>query len=97
MSEILTVGEILVEIMREKPGVGLDAEDVFIGPFASGAPAIFIDAVANLDLIEQTLRVLGILGGLVEVSVDLFGEFNFGFHAESLLRWRRWTVTLSDR
>lgn len=48
MIEILTVGEILVEIMREKVGIGLDKTDTFMGPFASGAPAIFIDTVANL-------------------------------------------------
>ena len=48
MLEILTVGEILVEIMREKVGIGLGDADTFRGPFASGAPAIFIDTVANL-------------------------------------------------
>ena len=48
MIEILTVGEILVEIMREKVGIGLDKTDTFMSPFASGALAIFIDTVANL-------------------------------------------------
>lgn len=65
MAEILTVGEILVEIMREKPGIGLEAEDIFIGPFASGAPAIFIDAVANLG------HSAAIVGG---VGDDEFGH-----------------------
>jgi hypothetical protein len=38
---IVSVGEVLVEIMR--PGVGqpLDQAGDFRGPFASGAPAIF--------------------------------------------------------
>ena len=48
MVEILTAGEILAEIMREKTGIGLDRADTFRGPFASGAPAIFIDTVAKL-------------------------------------------------
>ena len=48
MAEILTVGEILVEIIRGKVGIGLDESTTFKGPFASGAPAIFIDTVANL-------------------------------------------------
>jgi sugar/nucleoside kinase (ribokinase family) len=65
MAEILTVGEILVEIMREKPGVGLDSEDIFIGPFPSGAPANFIDAVANLG------HSAAIVGG---VGNDDFGQ-----------------------
>jgi sugar/nucleoside kinase (ribokinase family) len=34
--------------MREKPGVSLGDTDIFRGPFASGAPAIFIDAAAML-------------------------------------------------
>jgi tagatose kinase len=48
MMEILTVGEILVEVMREKTDVGLGEIENFKGPFISGAPAIFIDTVANL-------------------------------------------------
>ena len=65
MPEILTVGEILVEIMRENVGVGLDKADIFKGPFASGAPAIFIDAVANLG------HESAIVGG---VGNDDFGK-----------------------
>jgi sugar/nucleoside kinase (ribokinase family) len=48
MAEILTVGEILVEIMREEVGIDLDETATFKGPFVSGAPAIFIDTVAKL-------------------------------------------------
>ena len=65
MVEILTAGEILVEIMREKVGTGLDETDRFVGPFASGAPAIFIDAVANLG------HVAAMIGG---VGNDDFGD-----------------------
>ena len=73
MAQILTVGEILVEIMREKPGVGLDAEDIFIGPFASGAPAIFIDTVANLG---HSAAIVGGVGNdeFGQVCLDRFRE-----------------------
>lgn len=48
MIEILTVGEILVEIMRPEIGIPLDIPGSFKGPYPSGAPAIFIDTVAKL-------------------------------------------------
>lgn len=46
--KIITIGEMLVEIMRKEEGVSLEQPADFIGPFPSGAPAIFIDAVAKL-------------------------------------------------
>ncbi|MCL2570855.1 MAG: sugar kinase [Defluviitaleaceae bacterium] len=46
--KIWTMGEILVEIMRPKPNMPLDKTGVFMGPYPSGAPAIFIDTVARL-------------------------------------------------
>ncbi len=48
MKKIITIGEILVEIMATEPGHGFRAAIPLIGPFASGAPAIFIDQVARL-------------------------------------------------
>ena len=48
MIEILTAGEILVEIMRPKIGIPLYITGPFRGPFVSGAPAIFIDTVSRL-------------------------------------------------
>ena len=65
MAEILTAGEILVEIMREEVGISLNTTDSFRGPFASGAPAIFIDTVAKLG------HEAAIIGG---VGDDEFGE-----------------------
>jgi tagatose kinase len=65
MVEILTAGEILVEVMREKPGISLANTGIFMGPFASGAPAIFIDAVAMLG------HDAAIVGG---VGNDDFGD-----------------------
>lgn len=44
----LTFGEILVEIMATLPGHGFDRPLDLRGPFASGAPAIFIDQCARL-------------------------------------------------
>lgn len=48
--QIVSMGELLVEIMREKIDEPLAVKGTFVGPFASGAPAIFIDAVARLGL-----------------------------------------------
>jgi len=48
MSDVWTMGELLVEIMRPKKGMTLGETGPFIGPFPSGAPGIFIDTVARL-------------------------------------------------
>ena len=65
MIEILTIGELLAEIMRPKKDIPLDKIDTFKGPFASGAPAIFIDTAANLG------HKSAIIGG---VGNDEFGK-----------------------
>jgi tagatose kinase len=65
MTGIWTMGEILVEVMRPHPGMGLDQVGEFIGPFPSGAPAIFIDTAARLG------HRAGIIGG---VGADDFGK-----------------------
>lgn len=65
MPEVITVGEILVEIMRKKRGIPFNKPADFIGPFPSGAPAIFADAVAKLGMSS------GIVGG---VGGDGFGD-----------------------
>jgi len=46
--KVLTVGEILVEIMATTKGDGFREAQPLIGPFPSGAPAIFIDQVGRL-------------------------------------------------
>jgi len=46
--KIVTLGEILVEIMAVERGQSFRAPGTLIGPFPSGAPAIFIDQVAKL-------------------------------------------------
>ena len=48
MTEIWTMGELLVEIMRPERDLPLDRVGPFLGPFPSGAPGIFIDTVARL-------------------------------------------------
>ncbi len=48
MSDVWTMGELLVEIMRPKAGMSLAEAGTFLGPFPSGAPGIFIDTVARL-------------------------------------------------
>lgn len=65
MAGIWAMGEILVEIMRPKPGIPFEKTDKFLGPFPSGAPAIFIDTVARLE------HEAGIIGG---VGKDGFGR-----------------------
>jgi sugar/nucleoside kinase (ribokinase family) len=46
--EVAAVGELLVEVMRAAVGVPLSRPGEFLGPYPSGAPAIFADAAARL-------------------------------------------------
>lgn len=46
--EILALGEALVEVMRTRVDDPLDKALEFVGPFPSGAPAIFADQAARL-------------------------------------------------
>ena len=59
MAEIITLGEILVEIMRPDAGQPLDRPGEFRGPFASGAPAIFAVAAARLGLDTAFIGAIG--------------------------------------
>ena len=65
MSEIWTMGEMLVEIMRPRPEMQLYEAGEFLGPYPSGAPAIFIDTAARLG------HSAGLIGG---VGADDFGK-----------------------
>jgi sugar/nucleoside kinase (ribokinase family) len=83
---VMSVGEILVEVMREERGVALDVPGSFRGPFASGAPAIFAGAAARLggrsrlvavrgrdrfgSLCESRLRELGVDVGRLRTAND---------------------------
>lgn len=63
----VTVGEILVEIMAITTGEGFLSPQALVGPFASGAPAIFIDQVARMG---------GSCGIVAAVGDDDFGRLN---------------------
>lgn len=65
MAEVWVMGELLCEIMRPDVDTPLDSAGTFLGPFPSGAPAIFIDTVARLG------HTAGIIGG---VGRDDFGK-----------------------
>ncbi|MBZ9708258.1 sugar kinase [Mesorhizobium sp. ESP7-2] len=67
MKKLVCAGEILVEIMAERIGQSFRAPGPLIGPFPSGAPAIFIDQAARL----------GQPAGLIAaVGDDDFGHLN---------------------
>ena len=67
MKAILTIGEILVEIMATERGEGFLEPVKLIGPFPSGAPAIFIDQAARFG---QPAAMIGCVGD------DDFGRVN---------------------
>lgn len=67
MPEIMTIGEILVEFIAEKRDQPFNTPGQFLGPYPSGAPAIFIDQVGRLG------RSCGMFGC---VGDDGFGELN---------------------
>jgi hypothetical protein len=64
---LVTIGEILVEIIATTVGAGFREPQPLIGPFPSGAPAIFIDQVAKLG------APCGMIGA---VGDDDFGRLN---------------------
>lgn len=64
---ILTIGEILVEIMATTRGSGFREPLALLGPFPSGAPAIFIDQAARFG---QPCAMIGCVGD------DDFGRLN---------------------
>lgn len=59
MPEIITLGEVLVEIMRPSVGQPLDEVGTFKGPYPSGAPAIFAVAAARLGLDTGFIGAVG--------------------------------------
>ncbi|RLG18941.1 sugar kinase [Nanoarchaeota archaeon] len=57
--DVITIGECLVEIMRNKRDVPHDVPGTYLGPYPSGAPAIFIDACARLGLKAGIIGAVG--------------------------------------
>jgi len=64
---IFTIGEIVVEILAVTPGDGFREAQPLIGPYPSGAPAIFIDQLARQGM------ACGIISA---VGDDDFGKLN---------------------
>ena len=58
MKSIWTMGEMIVEIMRPRAEMPHGVTDVYMGPYASGAPAIMISAAARMGAKS------GIIGGV---------------------------------
>ena len=67
MKKVITIGEILAEIMATELGDGFLEPISLVGPFPSGAPAIFIDQVSKLG---QPCGLIGCVGE------DDFGRLN---------------------
>lgn len=65
MPQIVSIGEALVEIMRPGRDQPLDRPGEFLGPYPSGAPAIFADAATRLG------ADVGFVGA---VGRDAFGD-----------------------
>jgi sugar/nucleoside kinase (ribokinase family) len=63
----VVIGEILVEIMALEPGLGFLEPLQLVGPYPSGAPAIFID---------QCAKIGGKAGIVASVGDDDFGRIN---------------------
>ena len=56
---IVTIGEILVEVMATTLGDGFLEPQPLVGPFPSGAPAIFIDQVGKLGAEAAIVSAVG--------------------------------------
>ncbi|NND71083.1 MAG: sugar kinase [Rhodothermales bacterium] len=59
MGKVTAVGEILVEMMSTEPGHGFTEPQTILGPYPSGAPAIFIDQVAKLGVATSIVGSVG--------------------------------------
>jgi sugar/nucleoside kinase (ribokinase family) len=75
--DVISLGEILVEIMRRDLDVPHNVSGVYVGSYPSGAPAIFIDAAAKLGATSGFIGVVGedefgelLLNRLKEDGVD---------------------------
>jgi sugar/nucleoside kinase (ribokinase family) len=67
---VIALGELLVEVMRQGVDQPLSQSGEFIGPFPSGAPAIFADAVARLGV---STGFVGVIGASAAGEADAFG------------------------
>jgi len=80
MAQIVTLGEILVEMVATVPDQGFRHPGSFAGPYPSGAPAIFIDQAARMGASTAMLGCVGrddfgrcVLDRLSRDGVDIGG------------------------
>ena len=59
MMDIVTIGEILVEILTEKTGQVFYRPGTLLGPYPSGAPAIFIDQASRMGARSAIIAKVG--------------------------------------
>lgn len=57
--DVLTIGEVIVEFARKGRGMPHYETGEYVGPFPSGAPAIFIDAASRLGLKSAIIGAVG--------------------------------------
>lgn len=67
MYDIITIGEILVEVLTREVGQELSQPGVLLGPYPSGAPAICIDQVGRMGVKSAIIA---------KVGRDDFGKLN---------------------
>lgn len=67
MYEIITIGEILAEVLTKEVGQELSRPGVLLGPYPSGAPAICIDQVGRMGVRSAIIA---------KVGKDDFGKLN---------------------
>lgn len=60
--EVITSGEILVEIMRKGTKHSFLEPGIFLGPYPSGAPAIFISAVSRISQKKVKAGIVSAVG-----------------------------------
>ncbi len=68
--EVISIGNLLVEVMRTDLDQPLDRPGTFAGPFPSGDTPIYIDAVARMG---HPAGFIGAIGGTMEGEPDDFG------------------------
>ena len=73
--QILSIGEVLVEFMASNRDQQLNQSGEFLGPFASGSPAIFIAQAAKLGVSTKLIACLGndSFGQLIETQLKKYG------------------------
>ncbi|RBP83495.1 sugar kinase [Marinomonas rhizomae] len=59
MKEVITLGEVIVEVMAKKTNQLFIESGEFLGPYPSGAPAIFINQVAKMKVPASIIGCVG--------------------------------------